>query len=336
VTSEIAAAARDLLGSAEVYDADGTWRENAERAVCDELAAGGWLAAGLPEQLGGSGGDLADAAALAGTCAAAGHRLPAADAAIVTAHVLAAAGLAMPGGLVLPVPVPGDLEGGRVRVRAKRVPYARWAGCLLVVARDDRACLVGAADAKITAGQNLAGEPRDAVAIDGAPPLSVSAAVPGLGDQLQRAGALARAVQIAAAVQAMLDLTVTYCGQREQFGRPLSRFQAVQQQLALLAAEALAADAAVRRALRLVTGTGWAAKPVAVAKVRTGLAATAGAAIAHQLHGAIGVTTEHPLHRHTTSVWSWREEYGTERVWSRRLASGSRTDLWASLTSADL
>lgn len=335
MTSEIAAAARDLLDAAEVYDADGTWSEDAERAVCDELAAGGWLTAGLPERLGGSGGDLADAAALAGACAAAGHRLPAADAAIVTAHVLAAAGLAAPGGLVLPVPVPGDLKDGRVQVRAERVPYARWAGWLLVVARDGRACLVDAAGVAVTAGQNLAGEPRDAVVIDGAPPLSVSAAVPGLGDQLRRAGALARAVQIAAAVQAMLDLTVTYCGQREQFGRPLSRFQAVQQQLALLAAEALAADGAVRRALGLITGAGWAEEPVAVAKVRTGLAATAGAAIAHQLHGAIGVTTEHPLHRYTTSAWSWREEYGTERAWARCLASCSGADLWAALTSAD-
>lgn len=332
MSSEVAAAARDLLGAAEVFDAEGGWSEEAERALCGELAAGGWLAAGLPERLGGSGGDLADAAALAGACAAAGHRLPAADAAIVTGHLLAAAGLRSPGGLVLPAP--GALAGGRVRVRAGRVPFARWAGCLLVIT-ESRACLVDPADARITPGHNLAGEPRDAVVIDGAVPAAVSAAVPGLGDQLRRAGALARAVQIAAAVQAMLDLTVAHCGQREQFGRPLARFQAVQQQLALLAAEALAAGGAVRRALALTAGTDWAEEPAAVAKVRAGLAATAGAAIAHQLHGAIGVTTEHPLHRYTTSAWSWREEYGAERTWARRLACGAGADLWASLTSAE-
>jgi acyl-CoA dehydrogenase len=333
VTSEIVAAARDLLDAAEVYDAEGTWSEDAERAVCDELTAGGWLTAGLPERLGGSGGDLADAAALAGACAAAGHLLPAADAAIVTAHLLEAAGLKSPGGLVLPVP--GSLADGRVRAQAGRVPFARWADSLLVIT-ESRACLVDPAEARITPGQNLAGEPRDAVAIGGADPLAVSGAVAGLGDQLRRAGALARAVQIAAAVQAMLDLSVTYCGQREQFGRPLARFQAVQQLLALLAGEALAAGAAVRRALTLTAGTSWASEPVAVAKVRTGQAATAGAAIAHQLHGAIGVTTEYPLQRHTTSAWSWREEYGTERTWARLLAAGSGPDPWAWLTSWDL
>jgi hypothetical protein len=37
------------------------------------------------------------------------------------------------------------------------------------------------------------------------------------------------------------------------------------------------------------------------------------------LHGAIGFTHEHQLHRLTTRLWSWRDEFGAEREWAVRL-----------------
>jgi len=43
------------------------------------------------------------------------------------------------------------------------------------------------------------------------------------------------------------------------------------------------------------------------------------AAIGHQIHGAIGFTQEHPLHRATTRLWAWREEYGNAKTWSNQL-----------------
>ena len=132
----------------------------------------------------------------------------------------------------------------------------------------------------------------------------------------------------------MLELTVRYCGQRQQFGRRLSQFQAVQQQLAVLAGEELAARAAVQRALELTRPGGWPAAPVAVAKARTALAATAAAKIAHQLHGAIGITTEYALSRYTRPAWAWREEYGSEHYWSAELARETGAELWETLTSA--
>jgi acyl-CoA dehydrogenase len=175
--------------------------------------------------------------------------------------------------------------------------------------------------------------------VDGVRPIAAAEVGGHVHGQLQRAGALARAIQMAAAIERMLELAVGYCGQRSQFGRTLSQFQAVQQQLALLAAEALAARGAVQRALALVAPQpepgDWAVEPVAVAKVRTGLAAGAATRIAHQLHGAIGITTEYPLHRFTTPAWSWRGEYGGDRHWSAALAAAYPADLWPALTSAD-
>lgn len=335
ITDEVAEAVRQLLDPLEVYRSDGTWSEPAQRAACERLSAGGWLGVGLAEELGGSGGDLRDAAAVAGACAAAGHRLPAADAGIVAAHVLEASGLRAPAGLVLPVPAAGALQEGRVQLRAERVPFARWATSLLILAGDgsgSQACLVDAAAADITPGHNLAGEPRDTVIVDGVRPAATAHVSGQTGDQLHRAGALARAIQIAAAIERMLDLTVGYCGQRRQFGRSLSQFQAVQQQLALLAAEALAARAAVQQALALLGPGDWPAQPVAVAKARTGMAATAATRIAHQLHGAIGITTEYALHRFTAPAWSWREEYGSERHWSAALAEECGAQMWEVLT----
>ena len=58
---------------------------------------------------------------------------------------------------------------------------------------------------------------------------------------------------------------------------------------------------------------------VASAKVRVGEAAGAGAAIAHQLHGAIGFTAEHALQRYTRRLWSWRDDFGAESHWAEEL-----------------
>jgi acyl-CoA dehydrogenase len=336
MTDEIGTAVRELLTPLEVYRPDGSWSEPAERAACAQLASGGWLGAGLAEGLGGSGGDLPDAAAVTRACAAAGHRLPAADAGLVAGHLLGLAGLQAPAGLVLPVPVPGIIEDGQVRVQATGVPFARWAASLLIVARDGsgwRTCLVDAGAAVIRAGHNLAGEPRDAVTVDGVRPAGSARSGQHTVEQLHRAGALGRAIQIAAAIEQMLGLAVRYCRHRQQFGRSLASFQAVQQLLALLAAESLAADAAVQRALGLLGPGEWPLEPVAVAKVRAGLAADAATQLAHQLHGAIGITTEYALHRFTTPCWSWREEYGSGRHWAGALSAAYGAGVWEALTS---
>ena len=77
---------------------------------------------------------------------------------------------------------------------------------------------------------------------------------------------------------------------------------------------------------------------VAAAKIRAGEAAGIGAAIAHQMHGAMGFTQEHRLHYWTRRLWSWRDEFGNEAYWARRLggavAAAGADRLWYGITAA--
>ncbi|WP_344452352.1 acyl-CoA dehydrogenase family protein [Actinocorallia aurantiaca] len=66
---------------------------------------------------------------------------------------------------------------------------------------------------------------------------------------------------------------------------------------------------------------GVSASGVPVAVLRLWLAEAAGkvAAAAHQVHGAMGVTREHPLHHATRRLWAWRDEWAPSRHWAERL-----------------
>jgi alkylation response protein AidB-like acyl-CoA dehydrogenase len=133
-------------------------------------------------------------------------------------------------------------------------------------------------------------------------------------------------------------LSTSYANDRVQFGRPIAKFQAIQQQLALLAEEAAAASVAVESAaIAVAADRPSAALAAAAAKIRAGEAAGKVAEIAHQVHGAIGFTHEHSLHRLTRRIWSWRDEFGTESHWSRELgrtvmAAGADA-LWPTITA---
>ncbi len=133
--------------------------------------------------------------------------------------------------------------------------------------------------------------------------------------------AFTRAAAMAGAMQGALDLTLAYTSEREQFGRPLSKFQAIQHHLADIACETAAASAAVEMA-----GDALAADPqigaatfddIAIAKVRCGEAAGRVAAAAHQAHGAMGFTYEYKLGRFTRRLWQWQDEFGSAQQWSQ-------------------
>jgi len=137
---------------------------------------------------------------------------------------------------------------------------------------------------------------------------------------LYRRGALARATMMSGALEKAMDLAVTYAQERQQFGRPISKFQAVQQNLAVLAGQTAAAVAAANLGIEALS----AADPereeflIAVAKTRVGEAATLACEIAHQVHGAIGFTKEYTLQLSTRRLWSWREEFGGDPEWARQ------------------
>ncbi len=170
-----------------------------------------------------------------------------------------------------------------------------------------------------------------------------SAPMPGaLGpDAALLAGALLHAALIAGALEAVLDMTVDYANTRKQFGRPIGGFQAVQQLLAQAAGEVAAAGVAAAHAGRAAArrGISGAVFEIASAKVVAGEAAGRVAAVAHQVHAAMGFTDEHPLHLFTRRLWSWRDACGAERVWARRigeaaLARGGAA-LWPDLTARE-
>ena len=225
------------------------------------------------------------------------------------------------------------------------VPYAAHAAHLVVVVSQDDAplvALVSAADCRRLPGNNLAGEAQGSVRFEAVRPADTGfMAGPDPLDALQRLGAAMRSQQIAGALESILDLSLEYARQRVQFGRPIARFQAIQHSLASLAGEVAAAGAAADAAVSAIIRHGIDDQrtlfAVAAAKIRAGEAAGAGAAIAHQVHGAMGFTREYSLHQSTRRLWAWRDDFGVESLWAMRLGeiairSGARA-LWPALTS---
>jgi acyl-CoA dehydrogenase len=239
-----------------------------------------------------------------------------------------------------------DGDGWLLRGLAPRVPWARVATQIVVVvplAEDALIAALSTAACSVGRGHNLASEPRDDVAIDIrlGPDQGVVAsarAIEGLRLRL----ALARALQLAGALQRALDLTVRFGCEREQFGRPVGRFQAVQQHVAEMAAEVSMAAAAVDSAVAVANADDFAGPAssfaVGIAKAQASEAASKVARLAHQIHGAMGLAQEHELRLVTTRLWSWREEGGNEATWSRelgeRVLEAGPQGLWPLVVSA--
>ncbi|ATE66397.1 acyl-CoA dehydrogenase family protein [Rhizorhabdus dicambivorans] len=136
--------------------------------------------------------------------------------------------------------------------------------------------------------------------------------------------ALARAAQICGAIEAVLAMTIAFAGQREQFGRPLSKNQAIQHLLSEMGAEAAAATGIVDAAILSVRrGAAPDLTTTAAAKYRAGVAAGIVAEHAHQVHGAIGYTDEYGLARLTRRLWRWREDFGGESFWANMLGQAA-------------
>ena len=287
---------------------------------------------------------VADALGLLQVAGAHAVPLPLAET-MLAGWLLGTAGLPVPDGPLTVAPVADETlrlrrdDGAwHVSGRATRVPWARHAVAAAVLAEHAGAphvVLLHAGGWRTEPGANLAGEPRDtmeiATAVDQVAPLGLPA------EALRAMGAVARAQQIAGALRALTAMTTTYAQERSQFGRPIGKFQAVQQNLALLAAQAAAATAAADLGAE-AAADGLRLAPIAAAKALAGEAAGIGAAIAHQVHGAIGFTQEHRLHFLTRRLWSWRDEFGNEAVWQLRLGAqmmaAGADGLWAALIAA--
>jgi acyl-CoA dehydrogenase len=238
-----------------------------------------------------------------------------------------------------------DGNGWRLSGVAGRLPWATQAGRIVLLADgpdgEMAVALDGTGGCELSPGRNMAGEPRDTLSFTG---LRIAGdAVAPTGDGVDRAalyrrGALARAVLMAGAMERALETAVGYAGERKQFGRPIAKFQAVQQQLAVMAGQVAAAGAAADAGVEALSLGDPAMQEfqIAIAKTRVGDAATMASEIAHQVHGAIGFTKEYSLQLSTRRLWSWRDEFGGEVEWAAKvgafICARGADALWPTLT----
>ena len=335
---------KQVVDAAEtgVFAAD-LWRAVSETGV--PLAA-------LPESAGGADAEWADLYAALRVAGRFSAPIPLAET-MLAGWIASSAGLDISDGPMTVGPVRAsdrltltrDGNGWRLSGTASRLPYASFAERIVLIADgpDGELAVVleGSAGPTATKGKNIAHESRETLTFDGFR-LSADAAAPLTGGvsraALYRRGALARATMMSGALERAMDLAVTYAQERVQFGRPISKFQAVQQNLAVLSEQTAVAVAAANVGIEALSCGDPEREEflIAVAKTRVGEAATLACELAHQVHGAIGFTKEYSLQLATRRLWSWREEFGGDPEWAAKVGTyicGKGADqLWPILT----
>ena len=313
--------------SAEAAEA-GTWPQALWQALTDT----GLVDAAVAEARGGAGVELADLLELARVLGYYAAPVPLAETWLAE-HALAAAGMPAVSGALSVGPVSRrdslkiERRDGRWLLSGcvKRVPWARDVGGIVLIAdagAERRTVLVrNVRPAELRV--NYAREPRDELRFEQFVVADEQVGSEGHGHtraELFFLGALFRVQQMAGAMEKALELTVAYAKERIQFGKPIGKFQAVQQQIAAMASH-VASGRAVAQAAAEANADRLARFEIAAAKARLGEAVTSVAGIAHQVHAAMGFTHEHPLHRSTRRLWAWRDEFGTEAEWAAWVGS---------------
>jgi len=336
---------KDLLTSVERENAlKGIWPE----AIWKQLDATGLLSGALSEARGGSGLTLSGRCAIAK--AAGKYALPAplietflAEQALAAADLPPATGIA---GVVLPSRHGGLVvtrRDGRVTISGStgRIAWGRFVNTLVAIADDAGTPVTLRLNGpfNVTRSENTAGEPSDSITFDqrALSPEEIGSTGAGLSAQsLRSAGALYRCSQMVGAMQTALEMTTLYAKQREQFGRPIAKFQAVQQQIAMMASEIVASDCVTSAAVEAAE-SGPATFEIAAAKSRLGKATEMTIDVSHQIHGAIGTTRDFSLHHYTMRLATWRDEFGSASEWSdwigQLVCAQGGAALWPYLTA---
>lgn len=115
---------------------------------------------------------------------------------------------------------------------------------------------------------------------------------------IQRA-AVGKCCETVGNLQRVLEMTVDYAKERKQFDRPIGSFQIIQHYCADMATDVDGARFSTYQAAWLLSKGLPCTKEVAIAKAWASQASQRVIALAHQIHGAIGVTIEHDLHYYT-------------------------------------
>lgn len=326
---------KELLDAAE----SGEWSSE----LWDVLVESGITLVGIPEENGGVGGDYVDAFHILREAGKYAAPVPLAETLIVNWLLsdkkkkpnMDPVTFSSNGSLTLT-----EKEGVyTVNGTLQNVAWARFAKKALVkvVANGkETVALISLENANIDERKSLGGEPIDKVSFEDvtAEVTLVDYSYEKYENKLMQLGALARATMMSGAMERILDLSLQYANEREQFGRPLFKLQAIQQLLAVLAGQAAEYLAITNKAIDAYQ-EGNQEEFIAYAKIETNKSANKSVEIAHQIHGAIGATYEHRLHHYTRRIWTWRDEFGKESYWKETLVQrfvDSEQSLWSMVT----
>lgn len=226
-----------------------------------------------------------------------------------------------------------------------QIPWGRSVSRIVAVAREPTGvarliALPVDSASSISTAANIAAEPRDDLIFTKAKPFccaKLPAHIP--EDIMLKMGAMLRSAQISGALEAAMEIASSYVNERNQFGRPIAKFQAVQHSLAVLAQHVGAARTAAEASFLKVDSC-FDDVSLPCAKIITSEAASVGAATTHSVHGAIGFTREYRLHLLTRRLWAWRSEYGSATYWSEQLGRAVCTagadNFWPSITASKI
>jgi acyl-CoA dehydrogenase len=326
-------------------DKKGEWKAPLWQALTEAGLPLAWVT----EQCGGSGASMAEGFSVLSAAGRFAIAVPLAET-MLAGWLLAQAEISSPEGAMTVAPAgPRDRialnADGTLSGRARGVPFAGEAKHIAVLAHGAGGvsiALVDAAQCRIEAGLNLANDGSDTVTFGNVAPVTIKPAPKGFGQtELMLMGGVARSLQIAGSLESMLEVSVRYSNERVAFEKKISKFQAVQHNLAKLAGESAAALAAATSAAdAIASGKTFDDElflEAASAKIRCSEAAEKGAAIAHQVHGAIGFTIEHILHRYSLRALAWRDDFGSESYWAvelgKMIAARGADELWPLVAS---
>jgi alkylation response protein AidB-like acyl-CoA dehydrogenase len=126
---------------------------------------------------------------------------------------------------------------------------------------------------------------------------------------IQRA-AVAKCCEMVGCIQQALDMTVSYAKERKQYDRPIGSFQVIQHYCADMATDVDGTRLATYQAAWMLSEGLPCAKEIAIAKAWAGEACQRVMALAHQIHGAIGVTIDHDLQYYTRRAKAAEVSFG--------------------------
>lgn len=237
-----------------------------------------------------------------------------------------------------------DASGFRLTGEARSGKWVRWCSHVLLHVPSSGFVLVrrDASGMTLSQGKDISGMPADDIRFqDTAVERVFANPFADLPEPVRTLGAAAKSAMMVGALEFALEQSVQYAKDRVQFGRPIGKNQAIQQQLAVMAGQVVTTRSAAYVAFRDLPHAGNLESPraefsVAAAKVCAGEAVRQGTSIAHQVHGAIGFTYEHSLNFATRRLWTWRGEFGNAAWWAERLGRAFVTAgadrFWENLT----